>query len=200
MRQSWTLYVIYVAASGTVSRQQFVSYVTAHFGDELLVLHMEGCDSVFGFKASLGKVIKIVKISQSMDDDDELETLVRIESTSVTLLRPAASYLEAQSLSHHWLWPSAFNSMSTVPAATIPRSGWLWNYTTSMAVQNWTRLSTNTASQVHTTKLWGSASRWPSLCRTTSQITIRNLDWAWRSALSSAGPTTMTCTSQAPMG
>ena len=68
---------MYIAASGTVSRRQFVSNVTAHFGDELLVLHVEGCDSVVGFKASLGKVIKIVKISQSVGDDDELEKLVR---------------------------------------------------------------------------------------------------------------------------
>ena len=74
--ESWTtseMYVMYVAASGTGSRRQFVSNVTAHFGDVLLVLHIEGCD----FKASLGKVIKIVKISQSMGDDDELEKLVR---------------------------------------------------------------------------------------------------------------------------
>ena len=79
---SWTtseLYVMYVAALGTVSRRQFVSNVTAHFGagDELLVLHIDGCDSVVGFKASLGKVFKIVKKSQSMGDDDELEKLVR---------------------------------------------------------------------------------------------------------------------------
>ena len=41
--ESWTtpeLYVMYVAALGTVSRRQFVSNVTAHFGDELLVLHI----------------------------------------------------------------------------------------------------------------------------------------------------------------
>ena len=78
--ESWTtseLYAMYVAASGTASRRQFMSNATAHFGDELLVLHIEGCDSVVGFKASLGKVIKIVKISQSMGDDDELEKLVR---------------------------------------------------------------------------------------------------------------------------
>ena len=117
--ESWTtseLYAMYVAASGTVSRRQFVSNVTAHFGDELIVLHIEGCDSVVGFKASLGKVIKIVKINQSMGDDDELEKLVRkirsevmakprnldyklsdyvhhkvIESTSETLLRLVSS-------------------------------------------------------------------------------------------------------------
>ena len=107
------LYVMYVAALGTVSRRQFVSNVTAHFGDELLVLHI---DSVVGFKASLGKVFKIVKKSQSMGDDDELEKLVRkirsevmakprnvdyklrdyvhhkvIESTSETLLRLLSS-------------------------------------------------------------------------------------------------------------
>ena len=66
------MYVANVAASGTVSRRQCVSNVTTHFGDELFVLHSEGCDSVVGCKASLGKVIKIVKIYQSMGDDDEL--------------------------------------------------------------------------------------------------------------------------------
>ena len=50
-----------------------MSNVTTHLGDELLVLHIEGFDSVVCFKASLGKMIKIGKISQSMGDDDELE-------------------------------------------------------------------------------------------------------------------------------
>ena len=116
-----------LAASVTVSRRQFVSNATAHFGDELLVLQIEGCDSVVGFKASLRKVIKIVKISQGMGDDDELEKLVRqirkelmakprnvvyalsdcvrhkvIESTSATLVRLVSSaYLEVRSLSRH---------------------------------------------------------------------------------------------------
>ena len=61
---------------GHCFKKQFVSNIMAYFGDELLVLHIEGCDSILGFKASLGKVIKIVKISQ--DDDDELEKLVRM--------------------------------------------------------------------------------------------------------------------------
>ena len=67
-KESWTLYVMYLAASGTVPKRQFVSNKLSF--DELLVLHMEGCDIVVGFKASLGKVIKIFKISQSMGDDD----------------------------------------------------------------------------------------------------------------------------------
>ena len=78
--ESWTtseLYAMYLAASGTVSIRQLVSNVAAHFGDELLVLHIGGCDSEVGFKASHEKVIEIVRISQSMGDDDELGKLVR---------------------------------------------------------------------------------------------------------------------------
>ena len=141
---SWTtseLYVMYLAASRTVSRRQFVSNVAAHFGDELLVLHIEGCDSVVGLKASLGKVIKIVKISQSMGDDDELEKLVRkirsevmakprnvdyklsdyvhqkvIESTSATLLRLVSSLVSGGAITKPSLTlPSAFSSMLAVP-------------------------------------------------------------------------------------
>ena len=176
-KESWTLYVMYLAASGTVSRRPFVSNVTAHFGDELLVLHIEGCDSVVGFKAILGKVIKIVKISQSMGDDDEMENLVRkirsevlakprkveyklsdyvhdkvIESTSATLVRLVSSLAYggaitkpsltlAQCIQQHA--GKTNRNLTMLRLAVIP---------TSMVVQNWSRPSMSTASQVHTTK------------------------------------------------
>ena len=64
MTETWTiseLYSTYLAASGTVSRRQFVSNITTDFGDKLLLLHMKGCESVVGFKASLGQFITIAK-------------------------------------------------------------------------------------------------------------------------------------------
>ena len=81
------------------------------------MLHIEGCDSVLGFKASLGQFIKIVKIRQSNggDDDEGLQKLVMkirdevmatprtdlsayvrhriIESTSATLLALMSSLI-----------------------------------------------------------------------------------------------------------
>ena len=57
-------------------KRQFVSSITTHFGDKLLLLHIEGCESVVGFKASLGQFIKIAKKNNS-NSDDELEKLVR---------------------------------------------------------------------------------------------------------------------------
>ena len=68
---------MYLAASGTVSRRQFVSSITTYFGDKLLLLYIEGCESVVGFKAGLGQFIKIAKKNNSNVDDDELEKLVR---------------------------------------------------------------------------------------------------------------------------
>ena len=80
MTETWTtleLYSMYLAASGTAARRQFVSSITDYFGDKLLLLHVEGCESVVGFKTSLGQFIKIAKKSNSNSDDDELEKLVR---------------------------------------------------------------------------------------------------------------------------
>ena len=119
MTETWTiseLYSMYLAASGTVSRRQFVSSITSYFGDKLLLLHIEGCESVVGFKASLGQFITIAKKNNSNGDDDKLEKLVRkissdfratsrhgdhnlseyarhkvIESTSATLLKLVSS-------------------------------------------------------------------------------------------------------------
>ena len=88
----WTtseLYSMYTAASGNLSKQQFVSSVKAHFGRELLVLHIEGCDNVIGFEVSLGRVIKLVKVSHSQGDDDEVDKLVRkIRSEVMAMPRP----------------------------------------------------------------------------------------------------------------
>ena len=85
MTETWTtseLYSMYLfAASGTLSRKRFLSSVTAHFGNELLIFHVEGCDSVLGFKANLGKFIKIVKKSSK---DDEMEILARKIQNEVT--------------------------------------------------------------------------------------------------------------------
>ena len=77
MTETWTtseLYSMYLAASDTVSRRQFVPSITTYFGDKLLLLHMEGCESVVGFKASLGQFIKIANKNNS---NSELDKLVR---------------------------------------------------------------------------------------------------------------------------
>ena len=58
-----------------------MSNVTAHFGDKLIVLHIEGCDSLVGFKAILG-----------MGDDDELDKLVRKIRSEVMAKRRNVEY------------------------------------------------------------------------------------------------------------
>ena len=80
MTETWTiseLYSMYLAASGTVSRRQFVSSITNYFGDKQFLFQIEGCESVVGFKASLEQFIKIAKKNNSNSEDDELEKLVR---------------------------------------------------------------------------------------------------------------------------
>jgi chorismate mutase len=101
--ENWTtseLYSMYLAASGTVSRRQLVSTITAYFGDELLMLHIEGCDSVVGFKDSLGQFIKIIKTSKSQGDDDALEKLV-MEIRSVVMATPRPGDYNLGAYIHH---------------------------------------------------------------------------------------------------
>ena len=84
------------SASGTLSRKQVVSNVMAHFSVKLLMFHIEGCDSVVGFNANLGKFIKIVKINKRKGDNDEIEKPVRnIQSEVMATPRPADYDLNA---------------------------------------------------------------------------------------------------------
>ena len=68
-----TLYSMHLADSGIKCQKDSI---TTYFGDKLLLLHNEGCESIIGFKASLGQFIKIAKKNNS-NSDDELEKLVR---------------------------------------------------------------------------------------------------------------------------
>ena len=95
MTETWTtsdLYSMYLAASGTVSRRQFLSNITAYFGDKLLLLHIEGCESVVGFKDSLGQFIKIAMKSDSSSDIDEMEKLVRTIRSEVRATNRSGDY------------------------------------------------------------------------------------------------------------
>ncbi|KAL8585526.1 hypothetical protein ACOMHN_051411 [Nucella lapillus] len=96
-----------------------IANVTRYFGEEVLVMHVEGCESILGMRASIGRMVKLVK-SRDDEDGDELTKLVRkiqkealaaprpsdyhmssfeytkiIESTSPTLLRLISSLVSA---------------------------------------------------------------------------------------------------------
>ena len=78
--ETWTtseLYSMYLDASGTVSKRQFISKVTTYFDDKLMVLHIEGCESIVGFKDNFGKFLKMVQVSTNQDGDETIEKLVR---------------------------------------------------------------------------------------------------------------------------
>ena len=45
-----------------------LSNLTTHLGDDVVVVHVEGCASVLGFKELLGKSLKLVKVD-TVDED-----------------------------------------------------------------------------------------------------------------------------------
>ena len=53
---------IYVRAGRQLDRRQLISKLVRYFGDEIVVLSIEGCASVIGFCDEVGKVIKLSKV------------------------------------------------------------------------------------------------------------------------------------------
>ncbi|XP_068232533.1 uncharacterized protein [Palaemon carinicauda] len=95
MIETWTtseLYSMYLAASGTGSSKHFVSSITAHFPNKLLLLRIESCESVVGFKATLGQFIKITKRSNSSSGIDKLEMLLRMILSEVRTMNRHEDY------------------------------------------------------------------------------------------------------------
>ena len=72
----WTtsdIYELYISASGTLTKKQVISNINKYVGTEVIIMHIEGCESVLG---SVGIMVKLVK-TMGGDGDDELDKLVR---------------------------------------------------------------------------------------------------------------------------
>ena len=70
------LYATYSAGGGTLSRKQMFCKLTDCLADEVVVIRCDGCASLVGFKAFVGSVIKLEKVSMD-DDESEVESVIR---------------------------------------------------------------------------------------------------------------------------
>jgi len=77
---TWTvveLHVIYTQNAGHLVRKQMLAQLTEYFGDEIVVVHLEGCSSIVGFRKFVSKSLKIVKQSLAFDVYEDVDRLVR---------------------------------------------------------------------------------------------------------------------------
>ena len=73
---TWTtsdLYELYISASGTLSKKQMIYNINTYLGTEVIIMHIEWCESVLG---SEGSMVKLVK-TMGGDGDYELDKRVR---------------------------------------------------------------------------------------------------------------------------
>ena len=115
--QTWTnleVYEMYLGLVGQLSRQQMLTNLTTHLSDDIVVVGMEGCVSVVGFRELVGNSLKLVK-DESVDEEsfgyvirqviseaqavqhsnatydlDDFTYNITIQQTSVTLLKLVA--------------------------------------------------------------------------------------------------------------
>ena len=62
--QTWTnleVYEMYLGLGGQLSRQQMLTNLTTHLGDDIVVVGMEGCVSAVWFRELVGKSLMLVK-------------------------------------------------------------------------------------------------------------------------------------------
>ncbi|CAL8391490.1 unnamed protein product [Arctogadus glacialis] len=94
MQETWTmceLYEVYSTNLGALTQKQMFAHLCEYFGKEIVVLNVEGCETVVGFKNYIAKTLKMVKRSK-MDDEDEVDKLIRrIKSEVARLPKPKDS-------------------------------------------------------------------------------------------------------------
>ena len=61
---------MYVGYGGVLTRKQMFTQLLTHLGDDIIVLHLEGCASVVGFSELVGRIVKVVKVD-TVDEEEE---------------------------------------------------------------------------------------------------------------------------------
>ena len=76
---------LYISASGTLSKKQMIYNINNYVGTEVIITHIEGCESGLG---SVGSMVKLVK-TMGGDGDDEFDKLVwQFQTESLATPRP----------------------------------------------------------------------------------------------------------------
>ena len=88
MQCTWTsieLHEMYVSYGGELSRKQMFSKPAEHLGDDAVVLSINGCASIIGFRDFVTKTVKIAKLdTEDEDEEDTLAQKIIAESQEVT--------------------------------------------------------------------------------------------------------------------
>ena len=76
---TWTvseLHTVYLANLGKLQKKQMCN-LCDYFGDDLLVIQVEGCSAIVGFRNHVGKMLKLVNKTETPREYDDVDKLVR---------------------------------------------------------------------------------------------------------------------------
>ena len=84
------LYDNYCSAGGQLTKKKMLANLCDYFGEKIVVLHIEGCASIVGFRDVVGKTVKMVKYDGV--DDESVEIVVRRVKAEVLALPRSNDY------------------------------------------------------------------------------------------------------------
>ncbi|KAL5020004.1 hypothetical protein ScPMuIL_002896 [Solemya velum] len=92
---TWTsvdLHDKYVGFGGDLSRKQMFNRLVKHLGSDVIVLNIQGCASVIGFREYVGNVVQIYEID-TMDEDADDALVRKITKGTNGVHQPANKYM-----------------------------------------------------------------------------------------------------------
>ena len=77
---TWTvsdLYKLYQEYDGQLSSKHMISNLSLYYGEELMILRLEGCANVIGFRRFILRSMTLVAEIDIAEDEDKIEAIVR---------------------------------------------------------------------------------------------------------------------------
>ena len=78
-KQTWMvadLYKLYQEYDGKLSSKHMMSNLSHYYGEQLMILRLEGCANVIGFRRFISRSVKLVAQRDDAQDDEKIEAIV----------------------------------------------------------------------------------------------------------------------------
>ena len=85
------LYDKYLSYGGQLERRQLSTKLVTSLGSDVVVLNIEGCTSIAGFREYVGRMFKLTNVN-SADEEKEDELVRKIKSESHSIVSSSKSY------------------------------------------------------------------------------------------------------------
>ena len=123
-KQTWTvadLYKLYQEYDGQLSSKHMMSNLSHYYGEQLMILHLDGCANVIGFRRFISRSMKLVAQRDDAQDDEKIEAIVCKIRSGVKVLPKVLNHYDLDQFTYSNTCESTSETLLTLVSRLVSK-------------------------------------------------------------------------------